>query len=71
MENQVKEEIKNERANRLIKLSELEEIEFKKKFLGKKMNVILEKREKDGFRLGYNEQYINVYIPVDMGYSGI
>ena len=62
MENQVKEEIKNERANRLIKLSEEEEHEFRKKFLGKKMNVLLEKREKDGCRLGYNEQYINVYL---------
>ena len=62
MENQIKEEIKNERANRLIKLSEQEEYEFKKKFIGKKMNVLLEKREKDGCRLGYNEQYINVYL---------
>ena len=26
------------------------------------MKVILEKREKDGCRLGYNEQYINVYL---------
>lgn len=62
MENQVKEEVKNERANILINLSEIEEEEFKKKFLGKSMKVILEKRQKDGFRLGYNEQYINVYL---------
>lgn len=63
MQNQIKEEIKNERANILIKLSETEEEEFKKKFLGKNMRVILEKRQKDGYRLGYNEQYINVYLP--------
>ena len=62
MENQIKEEIKSQRANRLIKLSEKEEEEFKKQFLGKKMKVILEKREKDGCRLGYNEQYVNVYV---------
>lgn len=68
MENQINEEVKNERANRLIKLSEKEEEEFKKKFLGKKMKVILEKREKDGCRLGYNEQYINVYL--DNGQAG-
>lgn len=62
MEEQVKEEVKNERASRLIKLSEHEENEFRKKFIGKEMNVLLEKREKDGCRLGYNEQYINVYL---------
>ena len=45
MDNQIREEIKSERANKLIQLSEHEEYEFKKKFLGKKMNVLLEKRE--------------------------
>ena len=62
MDGQVAEEIKNMRAAKLIKLSEIQEEEFKHKFVGKNMRVILERREKDGYRLGYNDQYVSVLI---------
>jgi len=63
MDGQVSEEIKNIRATKLIKLSECQEEAFKHKFIGKSMKVILEKREKNGYRMGYNEQYISVLVP--------
>jgi len=62
MEGQVPEEIKNIRAAKLIELSEIQEEEFKHRFIGKNMRIILEKREKDGYRMGYNEQYVSVLI---------
>lgn len=62
MEGQVPEEIKNVRAAKLIELSQLQEEEFKHRFIGKNMKVILERREKDGFKLGYNEQYVSVLV---------
>ena len=62
MEGQVPEDIKNIRAAKLIELSEKQEEEFKHKFIGKTMKVILERREKDGYRMGYNEQYVSVMV---------
>lgn len=60
MPNQVDDNIKNKRAEILIELSDKNEEEFKKRFIGKNMDVILEKREKNGRRIGYNRQYVEV-----------
>lgn len=60
MPNQIEKAVKKERADRLIKLSHNNEMEFANKFLGKKIDVILENRVKDGYREGYSEQYVPV-----------
>lgn len=60
MPNQVEKSVKKERADKLIKLSHNNEIEFAKRFLGRKIEVILENRVKEGYREGYSEQYVPV-----------
>ena len=60
MPNQIEKAVKKERADRLIKLSHNNEMEFANKFLGKKIDVILENRVKDGYREGYSKQYVPV-----------
>lgn len=62
MQNQVPEEIKDIRTKKLISLSDENEKEFKKRFIGKEMEVILEKKEQNGYKQGYNEQYVSVFI---------
>ena len=65
MEGQISEETKDIRAAKLIELTNFQENEFKKRFLGKLMKVILEHREKDGFKIGHNEQYVDVLVDAD------
>lgn len=60
MPNQVEKSVKKERADKLIKLSHNNEIEFAKRFLGRKIEAILENRVKEGYREGYSEQYVPV-----------
>jgi threonylcarbamoyladenosine tRNA methylthiotransferase MtaB len=62
MKNQVPEDIKDIRTKKLISLSDENEKEFKRKFIGKEMEVILERKERNGYRQGYNEQYVDVFI---------
>ena len=60
MPDQVDKSVKKERADKLIKLSHNNEIAFAKRFLGRKIEVILENRLKEGYREGYSEQYVPV-----------
>ena len=60
MPDQVEKSVKKERADKLIKLSHNNEIAFAKRFLGRKIEVILENRLKEGYREGYSEQYVPV-----------
>ena len=60
MPNQVEKSVKKERADKLIKLSHNNEIAFAKRFLDRKIEVILENRLKEGYREGYSEQYVPV-----------
>ena len=60
MPNQVEKSVKKERADKLIKLSHNNEIEFAKRFLGRKIEAILENRVKEGCREGYSEHYVPV-----------
>jgi len=60
MEGQVPKNIKKERAERLIELSLRNEIEFARKFIGREVEVILERGEKEGYREGYTKEYVKV-----------
>lgn len=60
MPNQIEKSVKKERADKLINLSHINEIEFAKSFIGKEIEVILENRVKDGYREGYSKEYVPV-----------
>ena len=59
MKNQIPAEIKNKRANELIKISDEMEDEFIKKHIGKVIDVLFEKSE-NGYFEGHTSNYIHV-----------
>ncbi len=59
MKNQIPAEIKNKRANELIKISDKIEDEFIKKHIGKVIDVLFEKNE-NGYFEGHTSNYIHV-----------
>ena len=60
MEGQVPKNIKKERAEKLIELSLRNEIEFAKSFIGREVEVILEKGQNGVYREGYTKEYVKV-----------
>lgn len=62
MPNQIEKSVKKERADILIKQSSENELEFAKKFIGEKVETILEKRTVGEYREGYSEQYVPVLV---------
>ena len=62
MSNQIEKSIKKKRADILIKQSSENELEFAKKFIGEKIEAILEKRTVGEYREGYSEQYVPVVV---------
>jgi len=62
MPGQVSKNVKKQRADLLIELSEKYEKEFAEKFVGKEVEILLEDREKDGYREGYTQEYVNVCV---------
>lgn len=59
MDGQVLDTIKNERSETLIKIANELKYKYMKKFLGKKVNVLIEKYS-DGYLEGYTSNYIKV-----------
>jgi len=57
-------EIKKERLNVLLKIKEKQKTAFAKKMVGKTLDVILEEK-KDGYFVGYSENYLRLYVAVD------
>ena len=62
MENQIPESIKSDRVKLLTDMSDRNEVEFAKKFLGKDIEVIFEHEVKDkkGLYEGYTDRYVKV-----------
>lgn len=54
---------KHKRSQRLQKLSEIKLKEFYTNFIGTSMNVLWEGGNKDGFMLGFSENYVKVSMP--------
>ena len=54
--------IKEIRSQKLIELSDINEIEYNKTYTGKEVDVLFEER-KDGFYKGHTKNYILVYLP--------
>lgn len=60
MPNQINGDIKEERSKKLIELSDRNEIEYNKSYIGKNVEVLFEE-EKDGMYKGHTQNYIMVY----------
>jgi len=60
MPNQINGDIKEERSKKLIELSDRNEIEYNKSYIGKDVEVLFEE-EKDGMYKGHTQNYIMVY----------
>lgn len=60
MPNQINGGIKEERSKKLIELSDRNEIEYNKLYIGKNVEVLFEE-EKDGMYKGHTQNYIMVY----------
>ncbi len=61
MKDKVSPEVKKRRNNELIKLSNLLNMEYNNKFVGKKMEVLFEEY-KDGYSLGHTANFIKVRV---------
>lgn len=64
MEPQVKEEVKRERSRRMIRLRDEKSIEFRRGFIGKKLEVLVENRRWKNTRLltGLSDNYIRAFF---------
>ena len=60
MPNQINGDIKEERSKKLIELSDRNEIEYNKSYIGKNVEVLFEE-EKNGIYKGHTQNYIMVY----------
>ena len=61
MTNQVDGNIKEERSQKLIELSNKNEKEYNEKYIGKSVEVLFEE-EKDGLWSGYTKNYVRVFV---------
>ncbi|SEN08527.1 tRNA (N(6)-L-threonylcarbamoyladenosine(37)-C(2))-methylthiotransferase MtaB [Paenibacillus sp. OV219] len=64
MEDQIDDEVKNERVHKLIDLSERMQLEYAKKYVGEVLDIIPEREHKgsegSGLIMGYSDNYIQV-----------
>ena len=74
MEDQVEDEIKNERVHNLIALSNQLAKEYASNYEGEVLEVIPEERDKEnpdsGYYIGYSDNYLKVKVPVDESMIG-
>ena len=63
MEDQIDEEVKNERVHRLITLSDQLAKEYASKFEGQVLEVIPEESHEEGLYIGYTDNYLKVIFP--------
>ncbi len=70
MENQVSEQVKEERSEKMIALSERMKKDFYGKFRGREMEVLIEKRVKSGKFHATTANYMDVYVDADESMEG-
>lgn len=64
MKNQINGNIKEERSRKLIELSDINEEEYNKKYIGKEVEILFEE-EKEGLYKGHTQNYILAYYKTD------
>jgi threonylcarbamoyladenosine tRNA methylthiotransferase MtaB len=64
MEQQIPEDVKKDRVKRLIKIGNTKRREFAEKFIGKRMEILIEKRfdKETGFPIGLSDNYIPIAV---------
>jgi len=62
MDDQVHEKVKNERSRIIREISDTNKINYRKKLLGRKQTMLVEKIDRDGDAKGYGENYIPLYF---------
>ena len=62
MPNQIDGNIKEERSNKLIELSNLDEKEFASKFINKEVQVLFEEQDENGYFKGHTSNYLVVKV---------
>ncbi len=62
MKNQINGKIKEERSKRLLKLSDENQIEYNKNYIGKKVKVLFEEKDNEGYYKGHTDNYILVKV---------
>ncbi len=70
MENQIDEKIKKERVKEVLKLSDTFEKEYFNKFIGKNLDVLIEKYE-DGYSYGHTSNYLYLKINKELKHNEI
>ena len=60
MKRQVNGRTKEERSKRLLKLSDQNQIEYNKNYIGKKVKVLFEEKDNEGYYKGHTDNYILV-----------
>ena len=58
MENQIAPEIKDKRSKILLELSDKNEIDYLNNYINKKIKVLIEEKDEDGFYKGHTSNYI-------------
>jgi len=66
MEDQINEKIKTERSKIIRDISLLNKRVYREKFIGKKQNVLVEKKNSKGYYTGYGEHYMPVSFKAGM-----
>ena len=69
MENQVEANIKEKRSKILLKLSDENEKEYNKQYIGKEVEVLFEEKRKEYFE-GHTKNYIMIKVKIDKDLSG-
>ena len=64
MPNQIDGKVKEERSRKLIELSDENEMEYNKKYIGKKVEVLFEE-EHEGYMKGHTANYIVVKVKIE------
>ena len=73
MENQIPEPVKTERSDDLIKVGEILTMEYRRKFIGKKVSVLFEETINiagEDYWVGHTKEYIKVIMKSDKDLSG-
>lgn len=73
MPDQVPEPVKTERSGVLLSLEKIMSLEYRKQFLGKMTEVLMEEEfEWDGRRymIGYTKEYVKAAVPFEEGLKG-
>ena len=63
--NQVPEEVKNIRSNKLLELTEKQKVQFEQELSGMEAEILVEERIQEGVYTGHTKRYVKVDIPSD------